>query len=559
MHLSTTTRRSRQARRVTALLLTAGLLASACGSDSSDEADGSSGGGDSPGQPASSAEGVQLRNLDGDLEGTPVDGGSLVVGMEADSEGFNPVTSPWALSGHYVASAIFDPLVTFDAEGDTVPYLAESVESNEDFTKWTIKVRSGVEFHNGEPLTSAEVKGGLDAMRDSVVVSDALALVDDVSIVDDLTVEVSMSEPWAMFPTALTSQVGYVVPKALTEDLATLAHPIGTGPFVFESWDQESEVVVRKNENYWQEGKPHLDQITFRAIGDHTTRLSELRSGAVDVIHTATPADVRIMRDDPNLKVVESSNGEKEFIMLNTSVEPFDRIEARRAAAMAIDVERYLLETGHEGVSLPATGIFSPGQLGYSEDNGYVGYDLEGAKAEAAAYEAATGKPLAFTLSGHDSVEQAQIQQSLVAMWKEAGIDVTVRATDQSGVILNSAVGDFQAMEFRNFGSIDPDADMFFLLSGDLESTVSLNFPRFFDEEVDSAVLLGRSTTVEATRQEAYAGMAARLNSQLPYIWLFRVNWALAADPRVRGISAGANGSLQTLGAKTWIADLWIG
>lgn len=541
-------------RVLVALLAALSLLAGACSSD-----DGDTDAAEADGSPNPAAEGVRLQNLEGD-EAPPAQGGNLAIGLEAESEGFNPVTSPWAVSGHMVASAIFDPLATVDADGNVVPYLAESIEpANDDASEWTIRVRDGVTFHDGTPLTSEEVRAGLEAMASSVVTADALAPVESIDVVDELTVSITMSEPWSAFPATLTTQVGYVVPKPLTEDLTTLAQPIGTGPFRFVEWVPGESVTVARNEAYWQEGKPHLDQIVFRPFPDATARFEALQSGEVDVIHTYTPGDILRLRDDTRLKVVEVATGEEDVIMLNTSKAPFDRLEARTAVARATDIDRYIAETGHEGVAEASRGPFSPGQLGHRDDNGYLGYDLEAARADVAAYEEATGSPLRFTLTGADTVEQRRIQQLLIAMWSEAGMEVELRPVAQGEIILNSAVGDFEAVEFRNFGAIDPDADLMWWRGSEDDSVVSLNFPRFVDPEIEEAVGRARSSTDDAVRDEAFATIAERLNTQSPYVWLIRVNWALAAQPRVHGIGASTNGTLATLGAKTWLADLWVG
>lgn len=129
----------------------------------------------------------------------------------------------------------------------------------------------------------------------------------------------------------------------------------------------------------------------------------------------------------------------------------------------------------------------------------------------------------------------------------------------QEQQILDAALGDFELIDFRNFGGADPDAELVWWHSRSIgETGVSLNFPRFADDEIDSALMAARATDDDAERDEAYATVARRLNEEAPYIWLERVNWALAANPRVHGIGASVNGTLSTLGAKVWLADLWV-
>lgn len=552
-----TTPARRRARAAIAAAIVPLLLAGACSSgDGEDEA--STGATDAA--TVAADEFVRTQNLEGDTDQPPEDGGSLVIGIEAETDGFNPIANRWAASGHFVGSAVFDPLTTIDEEGNMIPYLAESLTPNDDATSWEIKVRAGVTFHDGTPLTSQAVKDTFDGHLGSIITSAALSSVSDVEIVDDLTVRVNMSEPWVQFPSILASQVGYVVAPSMITDLDTARQPVGTGPFTFEVWDEDVSFVARRYEDYWQEGKPHLDQIEFRPIPDSSERLDALRSGEIDMMHTIRASDIAALREDPDIKMVEVSFGEEAFLSLNTQQPPFDRREARLAVAHATDVDRYLDETGRAGVAVPARGVFAPGQLGYREDNGYPEYDIDLARQYAAEYEAATGEPLSFTYKGSSSVENLQSQQSLQAMWAEAGIDVQISTVEQDTQILDAALGNYQLIDFRNFGATEPDGEFVWWTSRSVAEPggVALNFPRFADPEIDAALLEARATDDQAARDEAYALIARRLNEESPYVWLERATWALAANPRVHGIGAAANGTLSTLGAKVWLADLWV-
>lgn len=550
---STRTPRRCRLRAATLSLVAVGLLASGCGSDSEEESSSSS-------EPATEVQGVRTQNLDGDATATPIDGGSLVFGLEAETDGWNPIVNRWAGSGHYVASALFDPLATIDADGNTVPYLAESITPNDDATVWTITVRDGVTFHDGSPLTSEAVKANLDGHQGSILTAKAIAAIESTEIVDDRTVEVTMNEPWVSFPYTLTTQIGYMIPAAAVTDPASSDNPVGTGPFQFDSWDKNNKLIAQRYASYWQAGKPHLDRIEFRPIPDSQQRYDELTAGELDMMHTIAVPDIVALRTS-DFKMVEVANGEEAFLALNTQKPPFDRREARLAVAHATDVDRFLAETGRDAVAVPARGAFAPGAIGYREDNAYPGYDLDKAKQYAAEYEAATGQPLSFVYTGASYLDALRAQQSLQAMWAEAGIEVEVQTIPQEQQILDAALGNYQAIDFRNFGSIDPDGDLVWWHSRSIGEPggVSLNFPRFGDPEIDAALLEARATDDEGVRDEAYATVDRRLNEESPYLWLERVNWALAANPRVFGIGAAANGSLSTLASKTWLADLWIG
>ena len=542
---------------VVAALVALGLVAGACGS--SDDGDDGQASADSA--PEASPSDVRMQNMEGDLDGEPIDGGRLIWGLEAETDGWNPVVNRWALSGHMVGSAIFDPLVTVDDDGVAVPYLAESITPNDDATEWDITVRQGVRFHDGSPLVAQNVADTLEAHRGSVITSSAVAAIESVEVVDDLTTKVTMSEPWFQFPYVLTTQVGYVVPTNMTQDLSTTNAPVGTGPFVFDEWEPEVRVTTRRNDDYWQAGKPHLAELEFRPIPDASERTEALLDGEIDAMNTWSAADVALFRGQ-DVKMVEYGGGEERHLVLNTAMPPFDQLDARLAIAHAVDVDRLLTETGTGDVLAASGGPWAPDQLGFREDSGAPGYDPDLAREYAAAYEEATGEPLAFTYLGANNIEDLQRQNSLKAMWEEAGIDVTVETVSQDDLILNAALGLFEAADFRNFGATDPDGETVWWQSRSIPEDpagVSINFARWGDPAIDAALMEGRSTDDPAVRDEAYAEVARLLNEDAPLVFLERVTWAVVADPRVHGIGAAANGSLQTLGTKTWIADLWVG
>ncbi len=502
--------------------------------------------------------GITIRNSAD--EGAPKAGGKLVFGLEAETEGgLNPISGQFASSGHFMASSIFDPLATLDADGNSVPYLAESIEPNADFTEWTITVRSGVTFHDGTLLDAEAVRTTLEGHRQSLVTHDAVRDIASTEVTGPLTVLVTMSQPWAQFPYTLTTQVGYIPAPSMLADPNGPFNPVGTGPFRFVKWTVGTSFDATKNESYWQEGKPHLSEIEFRPVPDAQARAEKLLSGELSMIHSVTPRDIVFLQGE-DVKMLEVSNGEETSITLNTAVEPFDDRLAREAVANATNVERLLAETGRD-IADPARGVFAPGQLGHRPESSFPTFDLENAKALTAEYEAKHGKPLSFTYVGADTIDDRASQQLLQEMWQAAGMQVELTSVPQSSQIINTVLGRYQATDWRNFGSPDPDGDYVWWHSSSVgeDGAISLNVPRLGDPELDGYLDQARATTDEATRDDLYAKASERINQDLGYIWLERPVWALAADPRVNGFLIAQNGSISTVGSKTWVADLWIG
>jgi peptide/nickel transport system substrate-binding protein len=128
-----------------------------------------------------------------DSTATPTTGGQVVFALEAEPDGLDPSRSSFDASGHLMASAVFDPLATLDAEGKAVPYLASGIDPSEDSKVWTITLRPGVTFHDGSPLDSAALKTNFDYWTQSFITAPSLVSVDHVDVVDPLTVKVTIN------------------------------------------------------------------------------------------------------------------------------------------------------------------------------------------------------------------------------------------------------------------------------------------------------------------------------------------------------------------------------
>ena len=242
--------------RMLAVLFAFALVAAACGGDD-DETDGEEGtevtdGGAEEGSDGEGSDDAGADEGDGggteevivdDPDETPVAGGTLRYGLEADVDGINPTASALSAPGLMMANAVFDTLATYDENGAAVPHLAESFTPNEDASVWTIKLREGITFHDGTPLNIDAVIKNFEIQRADPLVGLAVKPFypeeNAVVKVDDLTADFNLLEPNWYWPGALTGQLGYVSSPAwldaAVEDPTLDQQPVGTGPFVFES------------------------------------------------------------------------------------------------------------------------------------------------------------------------------------------------------------------------------------------------------------------------------------------------------------------------------------
>jgi peptide/nickel transport system substrate-binding protein len=512
------------------------LIVAACGGGGNGD-DASTEGSD-PGSPS-----VTLA-----AEGPPRSGGRLIYAVGSESDGWDPTRNRWANDGTIIGMAIYDPLAAFDENGDWAPYLAESIEPDDDFTEWTITLRPGITFHNGDPLDATAVQRTFEGHLESALTAPAFSRVDRVEVTDALTAVVHLNAPWAAMPVGLTGQAGMIAaPSQLESPDTSSLRPVGTGPFRFVEWLPDNRLVVERNEEYWRTDEdgtrlPYLEGIEFRPIPDDDARVAAMRSGDIDMAYTSTTSAgqrFRALAAEGSLQLVEQEGQtEVAFIMLNHERPPFDDPAARLALAHATNRDQWVEVVG-QGVIDPATTLFRPGSRWHA-DVPFPEHDLDEARRQVEAYESVHG-PLAFDLSALSTPLAKSQAELLKEMWEQAGMRVDINQTDGSSYILDSVLGDYQAVVWGQFASPDPDYEHVWWDGANARplGELSLNFPRHQDAAVDAALDDARSTSDFDSRYEAYREVQEHFAENLPYVWLSYVRPLIVAQNDVRGITNG--------------------
>ena len=537
-----------------------GLLA-ACSSGSGGSGSAGSSGAGAP-NPATAAT------------GTPRRGGALRIGIEAETNGLNPVASDFTAPAVYYARAVFDTLTIQASDGSVKPYLARAVTPNADYDVWTIDLRPGVVFHDGTPLDADALVTYLNQVVASPTYSITLQkLIRSVSKTGDLSVSLKMAQPWVAFDAYLSggtggaAQLGFIPSPKMLADPNGAQHPVGTGPFVFKQWDTNVQFVVTRNPHYWRAGLPYLDQITFKPIPDETARMQTLDAGGVDLIQSSAYDTIASLLGQSQFPVLSNLHGDvgepsQNFIMLNTQVAPLDDLRVRQALAYATDQKR-LSRLTESNLVPPSTGPFEPGNPWYSP-TGYPSYDLARAQALVKAYEAEKG-PISFPLitAGTSQLNQMQVLQQ---MWRQAGITVSSISTPTNTAQISSIlVGDYAATSWGQFAAPDPDMNYPFWSATTVAplKKFAVNFARNADPQIESALQTGRTNPDRATRIRAYQEVARRLAADIPYVWTGRALGAVAARRNVAGYGTGLSlpggGRAAALnGSNIWLTETWL-
>jgi peptide/nickel transport system substrate-binding protein len=505
------------------------LVAAACGGD-----DG--GGSSEAGQDGGTTQLTTATTADA---GEAVRGGKLSIGLEAENNsGWFMPDAQCPVACAYVTNNIFDPLMKVDENGEPAPWLALSAEPNADATVWTLKLRQGVKFHNGEDFNAESVKLNIDAGKAGSVLALAYAPVKEAKVVDTYTVEVIMNYPFGAYTGSLSGQGSMQAAPAQVK-AKDKNHPIGTGAFKFKEWIPNDHFTAVRNENYWYKDPktgdqlPYLDEITFKPIPEISARSAALQSGQIDVMHTSNGNEMVKYIDDPDYTtVLQDEPSEVSFFLLNQLVPGLDDVRVRQALAYCLDREQLKKERGGD-IFPVANGPFSPGSMGYLEDNGYPKTrDVAKAKELIAAYTAEKGPLKTFKFGTTNDPFNVETNQLVQAQWDECGIKTDILQIEQTQYIteLGNGTANFEIAAARNHGFADTDGNFYFWHSSlaPPPGKFAINFGRMIDTQIDTLLQTQRGSLDPAVRKQASEELNRIMGSKAENIW---ANWVTPTSP----------------------------
>jgi len=539
-----------------AVVGTSGGLLAACSSGSS------SGSGSGSGSTGSHPNGVSTA--------TPKKGGTLIFGVDAEEKGFSTTQGTFDEVGIMYARTVFDPLMILSASGTPQPYLAQSVTPNSDYTVWTITMRPNVVFHNGAPCDAQAVATNFNLHKSSTLTGPALTTVASITVTSPLVVTVTMKSPWVPFNYYLTGGIGgqfafVAEPNWLASQSQT--NPVGTGPFVFESWNPNDHFTATKNPHYWRSGYPYLDTITYKPITDPDQMLTSLQSGAIDIMHSDTPEVISQLRSDTSLGYIDDSKnvaGEPDMgcILLNLSKAPFNNLKLRQAMACAVSSAQYVAVID-KGVNGTSNGPFVTDSPYYVADNNYPEYSVSKAKSLVNQVAQETGQPVSVTLNHVPDASTTRIAEYLQQQLETVGMKVTLAPVQQADIINTALLGSFEAQVWRQFGAVDPDLNYIFWSPTNANTPLfSINMARNTDPDMQTALLKGRQSASQSDRTAAYQEVNKLMGKDIPYVWFDRSTWAVASQAKVQNFanpSTPAGGKVFPLiGGSIWPTQIWL-
>jgi peptide/nickel transport system substrate-binding protein len=303
------------------------------------------------------------------LENVQRRGGVLRVGMNF---GVSATLDPHATVAGDLAILrqmnVFSRLFDFDAKGRIIPDLAVSIEPNKKADVWVVKLRRGVEFHDGRPFTADDVIYSLRRILDTSVKAEAYALLQmiDAAQLKKLnahSVRIKLKNPYSELPSHLAERTALII-KAGTTSFQQLN---GTGPFRFVSQETDRNTVLAANRNYFHHGLPYVDRVNVINIVDATARVNALQANQVDAIPIESLTQLATVKGNRSLGYVVSRSAQWTPICMNTKDSPFTDVRVRRAMFLLAD-RKEINKVVQQGLGILGNDLFSPHDPAYAKD-----------------------------------------------------------------------------------------------------------------------------------------------------------------------------------------------
>lgn len=381
-------------------------------------------------------------------------GGTLIIARANDANSLDPQYSTQINSMAVYHHKILEGLVYMDKNREYQPALATEWTQLDDVT-WQFKLREDVAFHDGTAFNAEAVKLTFERIPNTPK-SGMFSMIKSVEAVDEYNLNIHLAYPYSPILSLLASAEAGILSPKLIEQSGTemIKEPIGTGPYVFESWTQGQEVVLTKNENYWG-GQPQLDKVVFKTVPEDATRVAMVEAGEAHVAEQLPVTELSRVESSDRMKLGRYEAFSVDHIGFNTSKPPFDDVHVRQAVAHAIDKDS-IVSGVYNNVGKVSDSTLGPSVIGYSDKVKGYAYDLNEAKAllEEAGYD----NGIQATILVSDNKTRISVAEVLQSQLKGIGMNLEVR-TMEFGAYLDAAAKGDSEIFISGWGNATGDAD----------------------------------------------------------------------------------------------------
>lgn len=523
-----------------AILFVFAFVAASCGDDSADEpaaepapaepaADEPAADEPAADEPAADEPAADEPAADEPAADGPQYGGTLTVAWPAESVGLDIALS-FSTVDIMQSLTWYENLLIVEPDLSRKPLLATSWEPNDDFTSWTFNLRQGVTFHHGKEFKSEDVISTYNRLRDPEVGSAAFPLlvdIVDIVAVDDHTVRFDLANPNSLFPDIAAMHYMRIVPSDIAIERLTL-EAYGTGPFMITEHVPLERTVVVRNPDYWDEGRPYLDEIVYLLIGDEATREEALKNGDVDLLFAPNPQSAPSIDGHPETSVLvpSSPGGSQMQLDMNNTTAPFDNKLVRQAMQAAADRESIVRAAGAGFAEIAYDYPIAYDDPFFAKDLTLPSYDPELARSllEQAGYPDGIDVVLQTSDVGSGYIDMAVAFAEGAAA---AGIRVEVERVEPSQYWAGFAVEPL----FTVAWFIEPNPDI--ILTSQLQSESTTNDAHYNNPTIDELIVKARGEHGEQQRA-TYREIQEIIMDDVPNLGLMTLPHLLAARNHVR-------------------------
>lgn len=484
--------------------------------------------------------------------GGPQQGGTLTFARFFETQNLDPAGV--ADNGSiFVRVQIYNTLV--EADPDTIPDvgpgIADEWSSSPDGMTWTFHIRDNAMFSNGEPVTAEDVQFSLERFADPTISVNIPSLgvgIESVDIIDDQTVQVNLDRPVGAFLENISVFPASIINKAAVEAEGDdhWMNPLGTGPFKVKEWVPGSHITLERNEYYWEEGKPYLDEIRFDYIPDDNARILRIQGGDADIVEGVPWTQVPDLSDSEGFRIQVDDIVRYEGVFLNHTVAPLGEIGVRQALNYATN-KAAINEAVYGGVGEIANSMI-PKALYHSDYDTLPAYfyDLEKAQELMAASSMPDGFDLAYIYPSGSTAHE-QLGTILQADWAKIGVNLSIEEVD-TGTLFGDR---FFTMEYESgvplpkFTSdvVVPDEVALLFYDKDPSNILAGFFTGWeIPDELERVTEEASFTNDEAIRADLWPEAQRIAMEEAPWVTLFFLPTVHAVADNVEGFRVVPNG-----------------
>ncbi len=478
-------------------------------------------------------------------------GGSVTVAVTDDPPNLDPhITN--AASARNILHNVFATIVEMNLDFVPAPGLAESWEISDDGITYTFNLVQNARFHDGTPVNAEALVYNFDRIKNPDTGSpraSELSFVESYEAADEHTFVVRLSQPYAAFLPALASWSGMVVSptavEAYGEDFTQ--HLIGAGPFKFVDHIRDDRVLLVRNDDYFREGLPYLDQIVVRPFVDGESRVINLKSGSLDMIYTIPGKDLAELQTYPGVVVASVPGLGYSSMYMNTQSEALGNPYHRQALNYCVDRDVIINTVFASGGAVAAYSPFSPATFVTDTDDERIP-QRDPEKVRELLELAGTPDGFSFDVLYAADEQNTRIVTLVQAMCAEFGIQLNARPTEFGQILARAGEGNYTAAWISLTPRNDPDLSAFPWFTSN-----STNFAQLNNATIDDLLTRARAVSDIDERRDLYRAAADEMMLDMPYLFLYHSAEIKAYRDRLQNYQHIADGMMRF--ESVWVND----